>query len=55
LVTGPASTPKLALGRAVAIAGEVAEVADRATVSALRSVVARAVVEWPPLKLTLVV
>ncbi len=55
LLTGPGSTEKLELGSAVAIAGAVAEVADRATVSALRSVVASAVVEWPLVKLTLVV
>src|SRR5437016_2352536 len=54
LLTGPGATAKLELARPVPIAGEVAEVADSATVSALRRVVARDVVEWPPLKPTLV-
>jgi hypothetical protein len=45
LATGPGSTAKLELGWPVAIAGEVADVADRETVSALRSVVASVEVE----------
>src|SRR6185503_2428460 len=55
LTTAPASTVRLELGCAVAIAGEVADVALSVVVSALRSVVARAVVELPAVKLTFVV